>query len=78
MELPSGLDTLDQQLLDQLVGQARERGVKLAGESGLPQAPGDRTLSEPVSRLARGLRVAQRKMRFNPMLDATLRRLYCE
>jgi putative transposase len=32
---PVGLDALDEQLLDQLVGQARERGVKLAGEGGL-------------------------------------------
>lgn len=30
-----GLDALDEQLLDQLVGQARQRGVKLAGEGGL-------------------------------------------
>jgi len=30
-----GLDALDEQLLDQLVGQAKERGVKLAGEGGL-------------------------------------------
>jgi hypothetical protein len=35
---PSGLDALDEQLLDQVVGQARERGVKLAGEGGLLQA----------------------------------------
>jgi putative transposase len=34
---PVGLDALDEQLLDQLVGQARERGVKLAGEGGLLQ-----------------------------------------
>ena len=34
---PSGLDGLDERLLDQLVGQARERGVKLAGEGGLLQ-----------------------------------------
>jgi transposase-like protein len=32
-----GLDALDEQLLDQLVGQARQRGVKLAGEGGLLQ-----------------------------------------
>ncbi len=31
----TGLDALDEQLLDQLVGQAKERGVKLAGEGGL-------------------------------------------
>ncbi len=34
---PAGLDALDQQLLDQLVGQAKERGVRLAGEGGLLQ-----------------------------------------
>jgi putative transposase len=34
-EMPSGLDALDEQLLDQLVGRAKERGVKLAGERGL-------------------------------------------
>src|SRR5215471_8328151 len=32
-----GLDGLDEQLLDQLVGQAKERGIKLAGEGGLLQ-----------------------------------------
>lgn len=32
---PTGLDALDGRLLDQLVGQAKERGVKLAGEGGL-------------------------------------------
>jgi putative transposase len=37
-KMPSGLDALDEQLLDQLVGQAKERGVKLAGEGGLLQA----------------------------------------
>ncbi len=31
------MDGLDGQLLDQLVGQARERGIKLAGEGGLLQ-----------------------------------------
>jgi transposase-like protein len=31
----TGLDALDARLLDQLVGQAKERGVKLAGEGGL-------------------------------------------
>jgi putative transposase len=37
-KMPSGLDALDEQLLDQLVGQAKERGVELAGEGGLLQA----------------------------------------
>jgi putative transposase len=36
--MASRLDALDEQLLDQLVGQAKERGVKLAGEGGLLQA----------------------------------------
>ena len=35
---PVELDALDEQLLDQLVGQAKERGVRLAGEGGLLQA----------------------------------------
>ncbi len=43
-----GLDALDEQLLDQLVGQARERGVKLAGEGGLLQALTKRLLESAL------------------------------
>ena len=46
--MPSGLDALDEQLLDQLVGQARERGVKLAGEGGLLQALTKRLLESAL------------------------------
>ena len=44
----AGLDALDAQLLDQLVGQARERGVKLAGEGGLLQALTKRLLESAL------------------------------
>ena len=44
----AGLDALDEQLLDQLVGQARERGVKLAGEGGLLQALTKRLLESAL------------------------------
>ncbi|WP_349261910.1 IS256 family transposase [Actinocrinis sp.] len=44
----SGLDALDEQLLDQLVGQARERGVKLAGEGGLLAALTKRLLESAL------------------------------
>jgi hypothetical protein len=44
---PMRLDALDGQLLDQLIGQAKERGVKLAGEVGLLQALTKRLL-EPA------------------------------
>ena len=37
-EESAGIDVLDEQLLDQHIGQAKERGVKLAGEGGLLQA----------------------------------------
>jgi putative transposase len=47
-EQPAGLDALDEQLLDQLVGQARERGVKLAGEGGLLQALTKRLLESAL------------------------------
>ena len=47
-EMPSGLDALDEQLLDQLVGQAKERGVKLAGEGGLLQALTKRLLESAL------------------------------
>ena len=43
-----GLDALDEQLLNQLVGQARERGVKLAGEGGPPQARTKRLLESAL------------------------------
>ena len=43
-----GLDALDAQLLDQLVGQAKERGVKLAGEGGLLQALTKRLLESAL------------------------------
>jgi transposase-like protein len=43
-----GLDALDERLLDQLVGQARERGVKLAGEGGLLQALTKRLLESAL------------------------------
>jgi hypothetical protein len=32
---PMGFDGLDEQLLDQLIGQSRDGRVKLAGEGGL-------------------------------------------
>ena len=44
----SGLDALDEQLLDQLVGQAKERGVKLAGEGGLLAALTKRLLESAL------------------------------
>jgi putative transposase len=44
----SGLDGLDEQLLDQLVGQAKERGVKLAGEGGLLQVLTKRLLESAL------------------------------
>ena len=43
-----GLDALDEQLLDQVVGQARERGVKLAGEGGLLAALTKRLLESAL------------------------------
>jgi putative transposase len=46
--MSSGLDALDEQLLDQLVGQARERGVKLAGEGGLLQTLTKRLLESAL------------------------------
>lgn len=45
---PTGLDALDGRLLDQLVGQAKERGVKLAGEGGLLQALTKRLLESAL------------------------------
>ena len=45
---PTGLDALDEQLLDQLIGQAKERGVKLAGEGGLLQALTKRLLESAL------------------------------
>jgi putative transposase len=45
---PVGLDALDEQLLDQLIGQARDRGVKLAGEGGLLQALTKRLLESAL------------------------------
>jgi transposase-like protein len=45
---PTGLDALDERLLDQLVGQAKERGVKLAGEGGLLQALTKRLLESAL------------------------------
>lgn len=47
-EMPSGPDALDEQLLDQLVGQAKERGVKLAGAGGLLQALTKRLLESAL------------------------------
>jgi transposase-like protein len=47
-EGPTGLDGLDEQLLDQLIGQAKERGVKLAGEGGLLQALTKRLLESAL------------------------------
>src|SRR5581483_923482 len=47
-EEPTGLDALDEQLLDQLIGQARDRGVKLAGEGGLLQALTKRLLESAL------------------------------
>lgn len=44
----AGLDALDQQLLDQLIGQAKDRGVKLAGEGGLLQALNKRLLESAL------------------------------
>ena len=44
----SGLDALDERLFDQLVGQAKERGVKLAGEGGLLQALTERLLESTL------------------------------
>jgi hypothetical protein len=41
-EEPMGLDALDERLLDQLIGQAKDRGVKLAGEGGLLGGSGSR------------------------------------
>ena len=46
--MPSGLDALDEKLLDQLVGQAKERGVKLAGEGGLLAALTKRLLESAL------------------------------
>src|SRR6185437_3546676 len=43
-----GPDELDEQLLDQLVGQAKERGVKLTGEGGLLQALTKRLLESAL------------------------------
>ena len=45
---PAGLDALDERLLDQLVGQAKERGVKLAGEGGLLAALTKRLLESAL------------------------------
>jgi len=45
---PVGLGALDERLLDQLVGQARERGVKLAGEGGLLAALTKRLLESAL------------------------------
>ena len=45
---PAGLDALDQRLLDQLIGQAKDRGVKLAGEGGLLQALTKRLLESAL------------------------------
>jgi putative transposase len=44
----AGLDALDQQLLDQLIGQAKDRGVKLAGQGGLLQALTKRLLESAL------------------------------
>jgi hypothetical protein len=40
----SGLDALDERLLDQVIGQMPERWVKPAGQGGLLQAMTDRPL----------------------------------
>ena len=45
---PTGLDALDEQLLDQLIGRAKERGVKLAGDGGLLQALTKRLLESAL------------------------------
>jgi putative transposase len=45
---PVRLDAVDERLLDQLVGQAGERGVKLAGEGGLLQALTERLLESAL------------------------------
>ena len=45
---PAGLDGLDEQLLDQLVGQAKALGVKLAGEGGLLQSLTKRLLESAL------------------------------
>jgi putative transposase len=45
---PAGLDALDEQLLDQLIGQARDRGVRLAGEGGLLAALTKRLLESAL------------------------------
>jgi transposase-like protein len=45
---PMGLDALDERLLDQLIGQARDRGVKLAGEGGLLQVLTKRLLESAL------------------------------
>jgi len=45
---PVGIDGLDERLLDQLVGQAKERGVKLAGEGGLLQTLTKRLLESAL------------------------------
>ena len=42
------LDGLDEQLIDQLVGQARAKGVKLAGQGGLPAALTKRLLESAL------------------------------
>jgi hypothetical protein len=47
-EEPTDLDGLDEQLLDQLVGQAKARGVKLAGEGGLLAALTKRLLESAL------------------------------
>jgi transposase-like protein len=47
-EEPMGLDALDGQLLDQLIGQAKDRGVRLAGEGGLLQALTKRLLESAL------------------------------
>lgn len=44
----TGLDVLDEGLLDQFVGQAGERGVKLAGDGGLLQALTKRLLESAL------------------------------
>jgi putative transposase len=45
---PTGLDALDGQLLDQLIGRAKERGVKLAGDGGLLRALTKRLLESAL------------------------------
>jgi len=47
-EMTAGLDGLDEQLLDQFVGRAKERGVKLAGEGGLLQSLTKRLLESAL------------------------------